>query len=216
MLQVRTIFSDPSVFELDSTILIRLGDGVIEGKRARQYMRAVLPARLSTHEWDRDQVVMTSMPQRFNNEREHTFVSFARTLANDLGIVFVNDQFIETADRLDVSDVGVAQRFQVLQNLWEFHGRLDGKVVILLDDVVASGTSIRTAASILTGAGATVVPYALVSCSDEAATTKEVLQKHFTGRWASLLNLAEVQGSLRRSIEQWSRQPSPAVIEGDA
>ena len=121
-----------------------------------------------------------------------------------LGIECVNDQFLERRPRQDVTQVARGDRFNGLRDNWYFDGSLEGRTVILLDDVINSGASVRAAVQCLSNAGARVIPLVLMWSPDEDEETERVLRKFFGGAWDDLLALPDVWGSLRESIEVWA------------
>jgi hypothetical protein len=188
----------------DQLLLLRLGDRVAEGRDARVAIRRIVADGLAA--WigtDRDRFAMTSMPERYANRAEHTFISFARALADDIGIEFVNDRFIEAAPRRDIAHLHADERVEELRSAWRYRGALHGRTVILIDHVLATGASLSVASSILRDAGARVVPIALLELIDADAQTERVVQSRFGADYSALLGVPEIQGRLRSTIEGW-------------
>jgi len=188
----------------EAAILVRLGDGEARARAARNELRRYLTELLAPHLQRVVAPAITTMPQRCDQVVEHTFVSFTRALAADLDIECINDDFVETRPRRDVTEVAHANRQDMLQDVWQFQGDLTGRTVILLDDVFNTGASLKAASQCLRRAGAEVIPLVLIRSDNEDGETKEILHKYFTDSWERLLDLPTVQGSLRRSIERWS------------
>ncbi len=203
------VLPDPSEDEIDAALLIRLGDRVPAARQARAVLGHFLVHQLGALvKAQTARFAITTMPERCNARVEHTFVSFVRQLARDLGIESINRRFRETRPRSDVSDLPHHQRRHSLEDVWVYEGRLDGRVVILVDDVVDTGLSLRTAGRILTKAGAAVLPLALIRMHNENSEMERTIRKHFGNECRALLELAEVQGSLRCLIESCSRDPA--------
>ena len=188
----------------EAAILVRLGDGEERARAARAELRRYLTKNLAPYLQGLGSPAITTMPQRCDQAVEHTFVSFTRALAKDLGIDCVNDNFVETQPRKDVTEIVHADRQAMLREVWQFQGDLSGRTVILLDDVFNTGASLSAASECLIRAGAQVIPLVLIYSDDEDGETQEVLHKYYANKWDRLLRLPTVQGSLRRSIERWS------------
>jgi phosphoribosylpyrophosphate synthetase len=148
---------------------------------------------------------MTSMPRRVGYVHEHTVVSFARSVADAIPVKFINDLFIETDERPDVTSLPEGNRESLLLRNWQYNGDLSNHTVILLDDVMASGSSLRAASRVLASVGACVRPHALLKLDDEEAEIERALIRHFEGRWGDL-DVPDIQGSLRALVERLSRK----------
>ena len=204
------VFSNPSRRQIDLSLLMRLGDGVREGRTARRKLARMLTERLEdtvlNAGFERESLVLTSVPERYGATHEHAFVSFCRALSADLGIEFINDQFIETAPRPDLADVPVTRREKLLRSCWRYRGSLKGRVAILLDDIVDSGASLNVASRRLRQAGARVAPLALISMHDAREQLQRVTREQLGDQRRDLLALPEIPDSLRRDIESWVRE----------
>ena len=196
---VLIVYEQPTRQELDDILLLRLGDGVPRAKLARDRVRRRLCRLLPGLLWQHKSAAITSMPQRFNYEHEHTFVSFTRSVGKVLELDCVNDRFVEIAKRSDVTLVSPELRGNMLRNVWQYQGSLKGRNLILLDDVMGSGATMHIAAEILTNAGAHVVPVCLTSLEDEDGAMETALVRNFENL-GMLLDVPEIQGSLRETV----------------
>jgi adenine/guanine phosphoribosyltransferase-like PRPP-binding protein len=136
-------------------------------------------------------------------------IRFTRELANALGIESVNHNFRERRHRLDVSEVGSEERSTLLRENWYYDGSLQGRVAILIDDVLVTGSSMTVATDVLTRAGAEVIPIALIRLSDETQEMEKLIRRYFAERYDTLLQSINIYGSLRRQIEQLAAHPLP-------
>lgn len=203
------VFSEQAEPEVDRVLLLRFGPKVEESRQAAQelqeFLGGVLREVWSSPE-QRQDFVITTMPdrKRTGTHPEHAFVQFTKQLAKDLQILCINDYFKEERQRREVSALLGSQGVKELYHLWSLHlpAGLSQHVVLLLDDVLVSGASLRVAATLLRKKKMRVIPIALITLSDEDSETKRVIRKYFLGRLDHLLRLDEVQGSLRALIEE--------------
>jgi phosphoribosylpyrophosphate synthetase len=198
------LLTHPSAAQIEAVMLVRLGDRVPIAKRARELVRALLVRRLESMVRCRSNVAITTMPRRYGSLVEHTFVSFVEDVARDLDVECVNDQFVEVRPRSDVSDLARHERGRHIHDAWIFRGALNEREVLLVDDVIDTGNSIEAAASVLERAGAQVLRIALLRLQNENDAMEAAIRKYFGCHYRALLDVPEVQGSLRRMLESWS------------
>jgi hypothetical protein len=149
---------------------------------------------------------MTSMPRRFGVDPEHGFMRLTREVAAECGCRFVNDQFHETRTRQDVSGLCHTDRTRVLEEVIRFRGRLDGCAILLLDDVISTGASLRTASGVLSDAGAaSVIPVALVHLDVEDEEIRRIVAQYLDVE--NVLRSPWLSESLRRIVRESRRRP---------
>ncbi|MEI7998864.1 MAG: phosphoribosyltransferase, partial [Candidatus Omnitrophota bacterium] len=178
------IFENPRESDIEATVLIRA--------RRDQDAKDVLTSLLVPITQGREStLVITSMPKRFGWEMwrlEHSFVGLVRQVAKQLKLEFINDNFLEIRRRESLTNFSeTAQRLEQVKGVAEYRGRLDGKTVILVDDVISSGASIQTAADLLKKAGAQrVIPVIFVKSPEgdplwEKGNVRNTTRTYFSG-----------------------------------
>jgi ComF family protein len=78
----------------------------------------------------------------------------ARAVSKDLGIHLSMDCLVKKRDTLPQTGLGANERVKNLKNVFETRGDVAGKKVILLDDVMTTGATVRECARTLSRAGA--------------------------------------------------------------
>ena len=176
---VEVLFESPEEQTMDQVVLVRMGRG--------QDLEDTLVKMLHGHlEQQAHRVAITSCAERFNSPQQHSFSALLQRVSNRLGCQFVNDQFREIRERPSMTTFPTAEgRREALQGVMEFSGRLDEMVVLLIDDVTTTGSSLVTASEVLVEAGAhRVVPIALLRAPInepdwERNQTKRVIKAYF-------------------------------------
>lgn len=201
-------FSRETARLADLVVLLRLKGAPIASAAAESIgdsltttlREAIPPVERSDH-------VLTSMPLRADAVTEHALTTLVGSVADRTGIPSVNDRFRETRPRPDISDAvdgkSRAAAERAIAGNARFEGRLDGKTVILVDDVLHRGASIRRATAALRAAGAAdVIPIALVHLANEREWTRGAIRRRFHPDYDPLLELRTLGPSLRRLIAE--------------
>ena len=176
---VEVLFEAPEQTTMDHVVLVRMGRG--------QALEDTLVEMLHAHVSDcAHRVAITSCAERFNSPQQHSFSALLQRVSHRLGCQFVNDQFREIRERPSMTTFPTAEgRREALQGVMEFSGRLDDMVVLLIDDVTTTGSSLITASEVLVESGAhQVIPIALLRAPInepdwERNQTKRVIKAYF-------------------------------------
>lgn len=156
---------------------------------------------------------VTMLPRRAGTDAPG-MRSLAERLALELGAGYVGDGFRETQRRPDARTLTRSERELVLSKVGATLDPPDavrGRRVLVLDDVIDTGTNLRNAARFLLSAGASqVVPRGLVRVANEQATGRRLLRQYFAPQAEEMLANPYLYGGFRRDVE-WL-----AVASGDA
>jgi predicted amidophosphoribosyltransferase len=162
-------------------------------------------------------VAITSMPERCEASSEHTFIRLVRRIAKRLEIEFVNDRFKETAKRPSMTNFKGTdgEREETLAKVIEYDGRLDGKITIVIDDVVTTGSSLKIATRKLkeTGARAVIAVGLLKGPKEwERNQAKSTIRKYNID-FDSLRRLATTTRAMAEMLDEMESEDKAASIK---
>jgi len=196
------LFSHPTEKQIEYVMVIRMN----RGRTIERNLRRLL----GQHGAHKDRIVLSSMPGRFDNNVPHALTSLLERVGQKEGIqVITEKEFYETKERPSMTTFPtLAGREDALIHAdARYTGpSLEGKVVLMIDDITTSGTSLKVAADILKSAGAAeVISIAMIKAPMEypmweMVQVKRIIRKRFLHNLDKVL-WSGATGSLRSIVE---------------
>ncbi|MCX5681848.1 MAG: hypothetical protein NT079_06250, partial [Candidatus Omnitrophica bacterium] len=197
------LFERASIPVIDKVFLIRTGEIAPMTK-----ILAAILSGLSPLLTDLKMFALTSMPWRFDMQRESALSLMTRKLADTIGIEFINENFYETRVRPSMTLFPEKGRAEALMDVMKYRGDLSSRIVILMDDVMTTGTSLLFATRALLDAGASfVIPVALLRTPESLVTwekeqTKRVVRQYFKVPYAEIFKRQDVTHALKQICQE--------------
>ncbi len=198
------LLAHPTEEQIDSVVSIRMGAGHVFEQNLEKLLVDLKDRGVK--------VTLATMPRRAEILRVHPFADLITRVGGRVGIgVITGNDFIETKQRPSMTNFPtIAGREQALRQAQSVYRgpTLQGSVVLLLDDVITTGTSLKVASEILADAGASlVVPIGVIRAPFgspvwEKGQVKRVIHKYYLDDLETVQQWTGATSALKAIVEE--------------